>query len=176
MIRPMGRLRKPGEPSSTAALPQAASAPANSRKVVAELPQFKLTEGRPALGSSPTPCTVSVVRSSRQRIPSAVNASSIASVTPETRKLHTWLSPSAIAANNAARWESDLSPGRAAGDAPGRAAGAAPGRTGTPSAPSSPSKACPGWTVNTLPGLCSLVDSPTSIGISLAGISDSFHF
>src|SRR5512133_580488 len=110
-MRSMGRRRSPCDPSNTAGVPEAASAPARNRMVVAEFPQFNGANGmeNPPM---PLPSTVRVVPSSFQEMLMRVRASNSLDVTPETRKLSIWLCPAAREANRAARWERDLSPGR----------------------------------------------------------------
>jgi hypothetical protein len=89
-MRRIGRLRKPCEPSITTDLLHAANAPANNRIVVPELPQSIRVEEPPLSPDKPDkprPPTEREVPSKAQGTPKTVNASSMAPVTPDTRKL-----------------------------------------------------------------------------------------
>jgi len=111
MMRPIGRRRKPSEPSKTAGIPAADIRPANNRMVVAEFPQLMDCDGAMRL-DNPGPLTRKLEPDNVHVTPNEDIENNIASVTPETRKLLILLSSFANTENKAARCDIDLSPGR----------------------------------------------------------------
>ena len=130
-IRRMGRELSDSSPMSSNRRPRwPARIPGSSRASVPALPQSIGPSGacRPR---SPAPAIRKVSPSSSTRTPSARTAAIVDSVSPERPKPVTTDSPSAIAPTRTARWEIDLSPGRATPpwtDAAGSILTGAPGR------------------------------------------------